>query len=184
MYENEHPPFLWYAGRAADEEIQMCPENLSTDIRLVLGILTSCRSPTRQQIAKATSHSLEWVAKAVVLLREHCDHRIVRLVLEQGLPLDAAVDFPSDRKITVLCKNCRQPLASVPCASCAIKRGRQLFRFATKAKPQPKMPESKTPTLSLPGTAGKIAVMRLRAESGLSVFCRGDATLPPMSLAG
>jgi hypothetical protein len=162
----------------------MCPENLSTDIRLVLGILTACRSPTKQQIAGATAHSLEWVVKAIRLLLEQRAHPTIRTVLEHGLPLDAMAQFPDDKRTTVLCRDCNQPMASVPCANCAIKRSFSLFRYATKAKKQPKLPESKTPTLSLPGTAGKVAVMRLRAQQGLSVFCRGDRELPKMSLAG
>lgn len=184
VYENEQSPFLWYAGRAADEEIQLCPENLSTDIRLVLGILTACRRPTMQVIAAATAHSLEWVVQAVALLREHAEHRTIGMVLRHGLPLDAAVQFPEDKQGTVLCRDCNQSLASVPCANCSIKRSFSLISRPTRAKPQPNLPESTTPTLSLPGSAGKIAIMRLRAQQGLSVFCQGDVGLPSISLAG
>jgi hypothetical protein len=151
------------------------PTNLTADARLVLGLFLTCGITSPKQIADTIDAKTKEVQSILSLLKKS-KHPVIRSVFRAGLPVEAsAVLLPGTKKL--YCQNCRFAITLVPCQLCASKAKAKLKTRITK---KPDLPQIKIPTRFLPGSSGKIVVMRQRYQKGYSVFCKGDATFSSM----
>lgn len=98
---------------------------------------------------------------------------VIRKVLREGLPLEAAVYVNPDWRLR--CQQCNSLLSSVPCNECLMRSGRYGEGNWNCDDRFPTNPTIPGPTLHRPGTRAKFEVMCRRAERGEEVFSILDA---------
>ena len=161
-------------------------EHLTVDARLILGILGCCDDTNPSTISEVMfpkalkeDRRARKVAEIENMIRRlrRCRHPLVQESLELGLPLSASAPlFNTGPKM--LCRRCRNYLASVPCALCecarmAVRGGVRLEQLTLDS--DCREPMSPSPTQYYPGTREKKIVMKYRLQRGQSVFCAADA---------
>lgn len=171
MIRQSSESFLWKPSVPRKQGLKA----LSVDARLILGILGTCDGLSDLEIADAINATADRVKQILAELYSSHD-RTIRDALEYGISLDAAVVLPNYR-VRLHCKECRQPLLRVPCCRClsnnpeaAIHRRRppSIWESTILRKPS-------RPTKHLPGTRGKLEVMRRRVTRRCQPFHPADA---------
>lgn len=98
-----------------------------------------------------------------------------KYIIKGGLPAMYGESLPEG--YYVLCLKCNHLVNWVPCVRCCnhteifVDRSDKLRRINGEEQP----PESDEPTMFLPGSEQKVAVMKFRVEMGFQPFCSGDA---------
>jgi len=128
--------------------------------------------PKAESVTKMLPFSVEesnWILDAI-----YKAGGVVEDALLFGLPMEYSVWVP--RYLNIRCKDCGKKLMRVPCSQCCERPYDELIEEETETKPS--KPDV---TLSLPGSSGKLEVMRKRVEKGQAVFCDGDAIGEPVA---
>lgn len=98
-----------------------------------------------------------------------------RIIIRRGLPAMYGEALPDEK--LALCIKCNHLISWAPCVKCCchtevfVDRSDKLRKQNGEQTP----PESDEPTVFLPGTAEKVAVMKYRVDMGMQPFCSRDA---------
>ena len=176
------PPYpLWrYVQPQKRKEKPRHAGDLRTDVRLVLGIWTSCMIRSAAEVSKAIHMPLVRVQRIIKAIYDS-NHPVVISAVQEGLPLKAAVKLPWDHE-RLLCETCHQQLSMVPCPVCMKGSAESREQRIARLRFMKELPEHKLPTTFTPGSKQKIHLMRERIESGFSAFHEQDASLEEREL--
>lgn len=169
----EMKPSIWVRHDyiSKNRDVTKVIQNLTVEARIILGILWSVSAPEISVMASAISRDTNYTSSLLRVLVNSKELAVLE-ALRGEFPLEATASLiPHSAKVR--CKRCHQRIETVPCCKCLIdtKTGLPVY---DKSEREPPLPESPETTSHLPGTPGKIQVMRWRLQQNYALFSPGD----------
>ena len=168
-------PEIWLKRDYKSKETNIKPviQNLTVEVRTIIGILWSCKQPSTKAIAKAIHKPMRYTHRLIEILLNSEEQAVVD-ALNGEFPAEACVDLLSASR-RLRCKTCHQVLSKVPCCRCLLEAG----AFCTKEEEllEFEIPVAPFATNCQPGSMSKLMVMRRRFQKGYSLFAPGDPFL-------
>lgn len=143
---------------------------LHPDARIVIGLEQSANI-TRREAAAICGISYQ---KYQGFIRRLKKNEISSWILKSGLPASFGAPLEKTGKTgikrhVVQCLLCNRRIYHVPCVKCCKFDGSQ-----SRNDHEPELPFSEVGTDAMPGSLRKVAVMRHRADLGVSIFSQCD----------
>jgi len=137
---------------------------LSRAARLTIGLKQYSQATNREiaKIVNVTTNDLQAFWKLIKA------HEEGKSVIDNGLPAMFGEQLPEG--VFVRCISCRRRITTVPCVVCY--SGNQLYedRIIRENRPEPKKLPPPFPTNEIPGSVGKIEILRLRVQYGFDLW--------------
>ena len=106
---------------------------------------------------------------------EQSENPIAMQIVRRGLPGWASVPLPHGT--TIRCKSCNYKISNVPCVACGPTWGEPPIEEDI-VEPEVEPLQAAEATDSVPGSAARMEVYRLRYAAGLAVFHEEDTVKP------